>query len=83
MSREYYYDLCSRSVGEAIKIETTDGERLQGLTVRVDENHLYVCPLSMLDGDKSNLVKLLASDQHLIAIPLAAILSFEFIQMYF
>jgi hypothetical protein len=83
MSREYYYDLCSRSVGEAISIETTDGETLQGLAVKVDENHLYVCPLSLLDGDKANLVKLLASDRHLIAIPLAAILSFEFIQLLF
>jgi hypothetical protein len=83
MSREYYYDLCLRSIGEAINIETTVGETVQGLTVKVDDNHLYVCPLSMLDGDKSNLVKLLSSDSHLIAIPLASILSFEYIQKLF
>jgi hypothetical protein len=83
MSREYYYDLCLRSVGEAINIETTDGEKIQGLIVKVDDNHLYVCPISMLDGDKSNLVKLLSSDSYLIAIPLASILSFEYIQILF
>lgn len=83
MSREYYFDLCSRSIGEAVAIETSDGEILQGLTIKVDQNHLFICPLSMLDGDKLKLVKLLSSDDQLIAVPLASILSFEFIQLYF
>lgn len=83
MSREYYYELCSRSIGEAVQVETTDGETIQGLSVKVDDNHLYLCPLSLLDGDNSKLVKLLASDDQLTAIPLAAILSFDFLQMLF
>lgn len=83
MSREYYFDLSSRSIGEAVEIETTDGEILQGLSVKVDENHLYICPLSMLDGDKSKLVKILSSDDQLMAVPLAAILSFEFLPFFF
>ncbi len=83
MSRDYYFEMGSRSIGEAVEIETTDGEVLQGLTIKVDSNHLYLCPMHMLDGDKSKLVKLLASDDHLIAIPLASILSFDFIQVYF
>ncbi|WEG11435.1 hypothetical protein PU629_14865 [Pullulanibacillus sp. KACC 23026] len=83
MSREYYLDLCARSIGEAVEIETTDGECIQGLSIKIDQNHLYLCPLSMLNGDKTKLVKLLSSEEQLIAVPLASILSFEFLQMYF
>jgi hypothetical protein len=43
------YQLCSQHIGRRVRVETIDGQTLEGVIVQLDENHLFlnVMPESM------------------------------------
>jgi len=82
LSREYFYDICKKAMGEAVEIETSDGALLQGVIVLLDQNYLYVNPLKDLMKNLSLHVTLNPSTEDVFVIPLASILSLSFISVY-
>jgi len=43
VSREDRYTLLTKSMGDTIKLETTDDAIYRGLIIKVDDNYLYLC----------------------------------------
>lgn len=82
MSREYFYDICEKAIGEAVEIETSDGALLQGIIVRLDGNYVYVNPLKDFVKDWSVHGILSPSVEELSVVPLASILSMSFISVH-
>lgn len=77
MSRESFYELCSKSVGESIEIETSDGTVFQGVIAGLDGNYLYLHSIKQLFESTDMDMK-----DHLLVVPLASILSLSFITVY-
>jgi hypothetical protein len=82
MSREYFYDICEKAIGEAVELETSDGALLQGVIVQLDGNYVYVTPLKDLVKDWAVHAILNPSTEDVSVVPLASILSLSFISVY-
>lgn len=86
MSAEYYYQVCSKAVGEIVELETVDGSAYHAIIEDVDKNYLYLSSIGTL-------AKLIMEHEHvekkdleetLVAIPLVSIVSFTFVPfMYY
>ncbi|WP_085523498.1 hypothetical protein [Tuberibacillus sp. Marseille-P3662] len=73
-----YYSICSKAVGQAVQFETTDGASYQGLVTRVDHNYIELQTFEAIERELKLLVK---PKQHVMTVPLAGIVSLNFLTL--
>lgn len=84
MSVDYYYQISTHALGEAVKVETADGTYYHAVIEDVDQNYLYLRSIETL-------AKLIINDHvdeeelkdTLLAIPLASIIDFNLVPFMF
>ncbi|MBM7645346.1 hypothetical protein JOD45_001557 [Scopulibacillus daqui] len=78
MSAQYFYNLCAESVGETIEVETSDGAVERAMIADLDHNYLYINKFEVCDAEFSAMQNYLFLKKEICAIPLAAIMSLNF-----
>lgn len=82
MSREHYYDLFVKAVGDTVEMETADGAVIQGVVASVDANYVYLHAFEDGLALIPDAPERATGKKAPTAVPLASILSLAFITVY-
>ncbi|GGH79180.1 small nuclear ribonucleoprotein (snRNP)-like protein [Pullulanibacillus pueri] len=79
MSREHCYKLLSQAIGEAVKLETSDGALYKGIVVQLDANYLY---LYGIDENEKQQGMVQITPDNVDVIPLASIVMLDILSIF-